>query len=139
VSFTVRPSFALASLVVLGLLPSPASADSTSAPVVVRCSVTTPSAAVVATFEDGTMHGTVTVDGTAGTRRFKVKAAPQAATYNLVFDGYAAGDQKPASEALTKGKSLVARLVAYGDTNHLFLDGDYHPPLQAPQDGFVCQ
>ena len=45
------------------------------------------------------MSGTITIDGvTLGTRRFTVHAAPHAATYALVFDGYAAGDQKPSRE-----------------------------------------
>jgi hypothetical protein len=40
---------------------------------------------------------------------------------------------------MTKMTSVVGRLVSYGDVLHLFLDGDYHPAVQAPTDGFVCQ
>jgi hypothetical protein len=105
----------------------------------VKCKVTTPSGVLVAGFDYSTMTGTVTADGAVGTRRFNVKSVPSSATYMLMFQAYGSGDQKPASESLKAGKSIVARLVSYGDVMHLFLDGDYHPAVQAPMDGFVCQ
>jgi hypothetical protein len=104
-----------------------------------RCSTGTATTALVVQYDDGSMTGTLTVNGAAGTRRFKVKALPSAATYNLQFQGYGTGDQKPASESFTKGKTTLARLVAYGDVNHLFFDVDYKPSVPAPLDGFVCQ
>jgi hypothetical protein len=108
-------------------------------PTATRCTVTTPSAVFVAMFDLSSMMGTLTADGPGRTRRFKVKAVPYAATYSLVFQGYGPLDQKPGSETLTPAKSVVARLVAYGDVNHLFFDSDYHPSVQAGMDGFVCQ
>jgi len=117
--------------------PSPApSAPTTSG---VRCSVSTPTGSFVAAFDFASMTGTVTADGAVGTRRFKIKAVPYAATYNLTFQAYGAGDQKLTSETMTKDKSVVARVVAFGDVNHLFFDSDYHPAARAPMDGFVCQ
>jgi len=104
----------------------------------VKCTVSTPSGTFVASFDYATMTGSVAADGVVGTRRFNVRAAPYNATYNLVFQGYGPGDQKPASESMTKMTSVVARLVAYGDVLHLFLDSDYHPAVQPPMDGFVC-
>jgi hypothetical protein len=71
------------------------------------------------------LRGTLTVNGVAlGTRRFNVRATPYAATYVLLFESYGAGDNKPAKEALTAGKSIVARLVANGDQTDLYFDGD---------------
>jgi hypothetical protein len=105
----------------------------------VRCSVTAASTHFVAAFDFATMSGTVTSDGGASPRRFNIKATPYAATYNLVFQGYGPDDQKPASESLTRGKSVVARLVAYGDVSHLFFDADVHATVPAPMDGFVCK
>jgi hypothetical protein len=104
-----------------------------------KCAVTTPSGDFVASFEYATMNGTVTADGAVGTRRFNVRAAPYNGTYNLVFQSYGTEDRKPPSESLTRMTSVVARLVAYGEASHLFLDGDYHPSVRAPMDGFLCQ
>lgn len=101
--------------------------------------MTTPSAVIRAGFDFSTMTGTVTFDGAAVTRRFKIKATPYAATYTLGFQGYGPGDHKPAQESLATGKT-VARIVAYGEVNHLFFDGDFHPAgLTMPMDGLVCQ
>lgn len=128
-----------AALVLLAATTTTAHADPPPGPSGQRCAVTLPSGAVVAAFDFTPMTGTVTLDGGVGTRRFKIKAAPSAATYNLVFDGYAPGDQKPAAESLTRGKSVIARLVAYGDVNHLFFDVDYHPAIPATMEGLVCK
>jgi hypothetical protein len=111
---------------------------SPASPNAVRCSATASSTTLAAAFDVATRAGTVTIDGAAGTRRFKVKVTPSAATYLLLFDGYGSGDQKPPAESLAKGKSVVARVVAYGDVNHLFFDTDYHLPQASPMDGFVC-
>lgn len=130
------------------LSASPASADppATPSPVPsapsssgVRCAVSTPTGSFVAAFDFASMTGTVTADGAVGTRRFKIKAVPYAATYNLTFQAYGPGDQKVTSETMTKDKSVVARIVAFGDVNHLFFDSDYRPAVRAPMDGFVCQ
>jgi hypothetical protein len=106
---------------------------------VMRCTVTLPSGVFVAAFDFTTMRGTFTSDGALGSRRFKVKAAPYSGTYNLLFQGYGAGDTKPAAESMKKGKSIVARVVAYGEVQHLFLDSDYRSGVTAPSDGFICQ
>jgi hypothetical protein len=116
-----------------GPADGPAPAGST------RCSTGTATTTFVAAYDNGSMTGTLTVNGAAGTRRFTIKALPSAATYHLQFQGYGTGDQKPASEKFTKGKTTLARLVAYGDVNHLFFDVDYKPSVPAPLDGFVCQ
>lgn len=117
----------------------PRPAPSAPSPAGIHCSVSTPAGSFVAAFDFASMTGTVTADGAVGTRRFKVKAVPYAATYNLTFQAYGPGDQKLTSETMTKDKSVVARLVAFGDVNHLFFDGDYHPAVRATMDGFVCQ
>ncbi|HEY1691064.1 MAG TPA: hypothetical protein VGG39_02825 [Polyangiaceae bacterium] len=116
-----------------GPADGPAPAGST------RCSTGTATTTFVAQYDNGSMAGTLTVNGAAGTRRFTIKAVPSAATYNLQFQGYGTGDKKPASETFTKGKTTLARLVAYGDVSHLFFDVDYKPSVPAPLDGFVCQ
>jgi len=105
------------------------------------CTVKLPSGELAATFDLSTMTGTLSTDGSAGTRRFQIRAAPYNGTYSLVFVGYGAGDRKPATESMTPKSSVVARLVAWGggDELRLFLDSDYHPAVQAPDDGFVCQ
>lgn len=125
----------------LDRVPIPTTAPPSSARTLppVKCTVTLPSSTFVAGFDYSTMMGAVTADGAAGTRRFNVRAAPYNAISQLVFLGYGPGDQKPASESMTKMTSVVGRLVSYGDVLHLFLDGDYHPAVQAPTDGFVCQ
>jgi len=136
----MRASFVLVGVLVLvGLGGAESLADTPPAQsAATSCKVTVPNAAIVATF-DGSMAGTITVDGAAGTRRFKIKSTPSAATYNLLFDGYGAGDQKPAAESLKSGKSVVARLVQFGDTPHLFFDSDYaFPGLKPSLDGLVC-
>ena len=117
----------------------PRPAPSAPSPGGVHCSVSTPTGSFVAAFDFASMTGTVTADGAVGTRRFKVKAVPYSATYNLMFEAYGSGDQKIGSETMTKDKSVVARLVAFGDVNHLFFDSDYHPTVHATMDGFVCQ
>ncbi len=86
------------------------------------------------------MGGALSIDG-GTTRRFAVKAAAHAATYALLFEAYGAGDAAPKGEALTKDKSIVARLVADGDVTKLYFDGDFHPTVPAPEAGtaFTCQ
>jgi hypothetical protein len=111
---------------------------SKSAPTIERCTVTLRAGGVVVVLNESTRFGTVTVDGALGTRRFNMRVAPYNGTLNLVFAGYGRGDEKPAPEQLTRMNSVVARLVSYGGALHLFLDGDYQPPVAAPQDGFTC-
>ena len=106
----------------------------------VTCLVTpSPKERVQVKFDYGNMAGLVTVDGAKSTRRIRIKAVPHAAIYSLVFTGYDAGDQKPASESMAAGKAVVARLVAYGETNHLFFDSDFHPDLSVAASEFTCQ
>jgi hypothetical protein len=128
------------SALLAGLLASPAFADPPAHPsVATSCTVALPTGTFVASFDDS-MSGKVTVDGAAGTRRFKVKSTPYSATYMLIFQAYDAGDRKPPSETLTAGKSIVARLVMVGSTLHLYFDSDYNPPgVRATLDGFVCK
>jgi hypothetical protein len=119
--------------------PAPSASPPAPSPSGVRCSVSTPTGTFVAAFDFASMTGTVTADGAVGTRRFKIKAVPYAATYSLTFQAYGPGDLKLTSETMTKDKSVVARIVAFGDVNHLFFDSDYHPAVRATMDGFVCQ
>jgi len=126
-------------VVLLSLTSASAHAEPPAPHAFMSCSVTLPSATILATFDDS-MSGTVTVDGAVGTRRFKIKSLPYSATYNLMFQGYGAGDVKPAAESLTTGKSVVARLVQYDTVTHLFLDSDYHlPSVRMPMEGFICK
>jgi hypothetical protein len=121
------------------LADPPSTRPPAPSPAGMRCSVSTPTGRFMAAFDFASMTGTVTADGAVGTRRFKIKAVPYAATYNLTFQAYGAGDQKLTSETMTKDKSVVARLVAFGDVNHLFFDSDYHPAVRATMAGFICQ
>ena len=66
-----------------------------------------PSGELAATFDLSTMTGTLSTDGSAGTRRFQIRAAPYNGTYSLVFVGYGAGDRKPATESMTPKSSVV--------------------------------
>lgn len=85
----------------------------------------------------------LSIDGssTGAARRMRVKAAPHAATYGLVFLGYGPGDQKPAAEKLVIGESILARLVTIsGEGLRLYLDSDFHPAMPVPPAGFLpCQ
>jgi hypothetical protein len=95
--------------------------------------------AIVARFDFDSMAGEVKLESEGHLRCFRVKAVPSAATYLLMFEGYGKGDQRPAAEKLAKHTSVVARLVAYGETNHLFFDADFNPGLKLPPDGLVCK
>jgi hypothetical protein len=119
------------------LAGAPAFADAVTCTVSVQ---TKPGAAgtLSAKFDFADMRGLVGIDAGADARRIQVKAVPYSASYLLMFNGYAAGDHKPAGEKLRRGKSVVARLVAYGNKNHLFFDSDLKLDLPAPADGFAC-
>ena len=104
----------------------------------VKCPVHANSVAVSAGFDFASMKGTVAVDG-ASSRRLQVKAVPQGATYSLLFEGYAPGDHAPSGEKLSKGKSVVARLVSVGEDTRLYFDSDFHPAVSVPSTGyFAC-
>lgn len=90
------------------------------------CRAVSGSVTVDLRFQLDSMRGTLSIDG-RDTRRFDVKAIPSKATYSLVFVSYGSGDVKPATEKLTAGKSVVARLVAAGDDEDLYFDVDVHP------------
>jgi len=121
------------------LVRDPGSASTSVVPSSTSCRVATAGNTFVATVDLNNMTGSVAADGPVGLRRFLVHATSYNATYTLVFQGYGGGDQKPTSESMTPATSVVARLVGYGGGElHLFLDGDYQPPVSAPQDGFTC-
>jgi len=113
----------------------------TAADTPVTCTASfSPKNEIVTSFDLSTMTGTLSIDGTSpgGARRMRVKAAPHAATYSLVFLGYAPGDQKPAAEKLVIGESVVARLVTIsGEGLRLYLDSDFHPAMPVPPAGFL--
>lgn len=89
-------------------------------------------------FRFETMKGTVLIDG-GETRRILTKATPQGATYVLRFLSYEAGDRKPAAEKLVPGESIVARIVADGDHDNVFFDGDVHSAGLAGGEMYRCE
>jgi hypothetical protein len=92
-------------------------------------------------YDLNTMMGElVLIDKNAGKRDLQVKATPHAATMILVFDGYAgAADHTPPGEVLAKG-AIVAREVQVLDDTRLYFDGDFHPAISLPSQGFfTCQ
>lgn len=89
-------------------------------------------------FRFETMKGTVLIDG-GETRRILTKATPQGATYVLRFLSYEAGDRKPAAEKLVPGESIVARIVADGDHDNVFFDGDVHSSGLAGGEIYRCE
>ena len=117
----------------------PATGD--AADTAVTCTASfSPKNEIVTSFAFSTMTGTLSIDGSGpgGARRMRVRAAPHAATYSLVFLGYAPGDQKPGAEKLVVGESIVARLVTIsGEGVRLYLDSDFHPALPVPPAGFL--
>lgn len=107
--------------------PSTSSATAGASPATfVECRAKAGPSTLEARFEFATMTGTVMVDGTE-TRRFAVTAVPHAATYALVFASYGEGDKPPVGEKLVASKSIVTRIVANGEKNDIYFDGDIHP------------
>jgi hypothetical protein len=100
---------------------------------------------VFARFNTNTMVGTVAVDApgtlfrSATVRRIRVRAAPHAATYALLFSGYETEDKTPKHESLIADQSIVARAVADGENTRLYFDGDLAPPLAPPAGFFLCE
>jgi len=140
----LQPLFASSLYAALIALASAGSAADTvtcaAAPAIAASDAGAPAKdALAASFNFDTMKGTVDVESGKSIRHILIKAVPSAATYLLIFDGYEAGDEKPAAEKLKKGESVVARLVAYGDKNHLFFDADLHLPIPAALDGYICR
>lgn len=103
----------------------------------VTCKATSGGDKIYAHFDFDTMKGTVDIDGT-DTRRFAIRALPQAGTYTLLFTSYRPGDKKPAGEALSS-KSTVVRLVSMGAGEQLFFDLDVHPSGLASRTGIPCE
>lgn len=103
----------------------------------VTCKAASGGDKIFAHFDFDTMKGTVDIDGT-DTRRFAIRALPQAGTYTLLFTSYRPGDKKPAGEALS-GKSTVVRLVSMGAGEQLFFDLDVHPSGLASPTGIPCE
>jgi hypothetical protein len=68
---------------------------------------------------------TVTITTKKATRKLVTSVQPYHGTVILVFDSYAEGDQKPATEKLTKGKSAIVRLVTIGDKDELYAVEDF--------------
>lgn len=103
----------------------------------VVCRVTGPTRASIH-FRFETMKGTVLIDG-GETRRLLTKATPSGATYVLRFLAYETGDRKPAAEKLVPGQSIVARIVADGDHDNVYFDGDVHSAGLAGGEVYRCE
>lgn len=107
--------------------PSTSGASPAASPAtLIECRAKAGGSTIKARFEFATMTGAVTVDGTE-TRRFAVTAVPHAATYALVFASYGEGDKRPVGEKLVASKSTVTRIVANGEKNDIYFDGDVQP------------
>lgn len=89
-------------------------------------------------FRFETMKGTVLIDG-GETRRILTKATPHGATYVLQFLSYETGDRKPAAEKLVPGQSIVARIVADGDHDNVYFDGDVRSAGLAGGEVYRCE
>lgn len=75
--------------------------------------------------DEKTPKATVTITTKKATRKLVANVLPHSGTVVLVFDAYADGDERPATEKLTKGKSAIVRLVTSGDKVDLYPSDDF--------------
>ena len=71
--------------------------------------------------------------------QFRVHALPHAATYSLMFTGYDPSDKTPSGKRFSPDQSIIARVVAAGDDNRIYFDGNYAPPTPPPGGFFLCE